>query len=118
MEGRRANGEPENVAALPAHVAAAAEPGQPDAPELDEPERPTNGPDPDVLLAGAQSKLDKLKTYQVRISRRERVGGQLQPEEEILLSIRRDPKAVRLEWTDGPSKGREVIYSSHARSAA
>ena len=29
-----------------------------------------------------------------------------------LLSIRRDPKAVRLEWASGPSKGREVIYSS------
>ena len=28
------------------------------------------------------------------------------------LSIRRDPKAVRLEWASGPSKGREVIYSS------
>ena len=30
----------------------------------------------------------------------------------MLLSIRRKPKAVRLEWTSGPSKGREVIYSS------
>ena len=53
-----------------------------------------------------------LKTYQVKISRLERVNGQLQPEEDILLSIRRDPKAVRLEWSSGPSKGREVIYSS------
>jgi len=48
----------------------------------------------------------------VEISRQERVQGQLQAEEEILLSIRSDPKAVRLEWSSGPNKGREVIYSS------
>jgi hypothetical protein len=53
-----------------------------------------------------------MNTYKVKVSRLERVNGQLQPEEDILLSIRRDPKAVRLEWSSGPSKGREVIYSS------
>jgi hypothetical protein len=53
-----------------------------------------------------------MSTYQVKITRVERVGGQPQAEEEALLSIRRNPKAVRLEWVDGPSKGREVIYSS------
>jgi hypothetical protein len=102
----------------PASVAVVSAPADRDDPEksappdLDEPVRPANIPDPDLLLAGAEAKLDKLKTYQVRISRQERVGGQLQPQEEILLSIRRDPKAVRLEWTDGASKGREVIYSA------
>ena len=30
----------------------------------------------------------------------------------MVLSIRRNPKAVRLEWPKGPSKGREVIYSA------
>jgi hypothetical protein len=69
-------------------------------------------PAADILLAAAGAKLDKLKTYQVSITRQERVEGQLQPPEKILLSVRRDPRAVRLEWTDGPSKGREVIYSS------
>jgi hypothetical protein len=56
--------------------------------------------------------LGGLKTYQVEISRQERVHGQLQAEEAIRLSIRSDPKAVRLEWSSGPNKGREVIYSS------
>ena len=46
------------------------------------------------------------------MTRVERVGGQLQTEDDVLLSIRRKPKAVRLEWTSGPSKGREVIYST------
>jgi hypothetical protein len=71
----------------------------------------TNG-DWKAILTRAEAKLDTLQTYQMRVSRQERVNGQLQPEEEILLSIRRDPKAVRLEWASGPSKGREVIYSS------
>jgi hypothetical protein len=65
-----------------------------------------------ALLARAETRLDGMKSYNVQISRLERVNGQLQPEEDILLSIRRDPKAVRLEWSSGPNKGREVIYST------
>ena len=74
--------------------------------------RKTESPDAKAILAQAQARLNGMNTYQVKISRIERVGGQLQPQEDILLSIQRDPKAVRLEWTDGPSNGREVIYSS------
>jgi hypothetical protein len=68
--------------------------------------------DPKTLLSRAEARLDAMKTYQVKIARLEKVNGALQPEEDILLSIRRDPKAVRLEWSSGPSKGREVIYSN------
>lgn len=68
--------------------------------------------DGDVILTKAESKLRGLKSYKVKVSRVERVGGQLQPAEELLLSVRTDPKAVRLEWSEGPNKGREVIYSS------
>ncbi len=64
------------------------------------------------VLAAAKKRLSALSTYQVNITRTERVGGSLQPEEEVVLSIRRNPKAVRLEWAKGPSKGREVIYSA------
>jgi hypothetical protein len=74
--------------------------------------KPAPKADSAALLARAEAKLDGLKSYQVKMSRRERVGGQLQPEEKILLSIRREPRAVRLEWTEGFNKGREVIYSS------
>ncbi|MGP0064514.1 MAG: DUF1571 domain-containing protein [Isosphaeraceae bacterium] len=68
--------------------------------------------DPKALLAKSEAKVQSLSTYQVKISRTERVGGRILPEEQIILSIRRDPKAVRLEWADGPNQGREVIYSS------
>jgi hypothetical protein len=65
-----------------------------------------------ALVASARARLDAIGTYQVRLTRQERVGGELQPIEDVLLSIRRRPKAVRLEWTDGPHKGREVLYSA------
>jgi hypothetical protein len=68
--------------------------------------------DAKAILAQSDAKMQSLNTYQVRISRTERVSGRLLPEEQIILSIRRDPKAVRLEWADGPNQGREVIYSS------
>jgi hypothetical protein len=65
-----------------------------------------------ALLSRAAARLDGLQNYQVKLTRLERVNGQLQPEEDVLLSIQRDPKAIRLEWSGGPNKGREVIYSS------
>lgn len=65
-----------------------------------------------AILATAKDRLDALSTYQVNITRAERIGGVMQAEEDVLLSIRRNPKAVRLEWTKGPNKGREVIYSA------
>ena len=64
------------------------------------------------VLATAKDRLKALSSYQVNITRAERVGGLMQPEEDVVLSIRRNPKAVRLEWAKGPNKGREVIYSA------
>ncbi len=69
-------------------------------------------PDPRTLLAQSEARLSNLNTYQVKMSRVERVNGQLQPEEEVVLSVHRQPKEVRLEWASGASKGREVIYST------
>jgi outer membrane lipoprotein-sorting protein len=82
----------------------------PEKSKADQGDAPT--PDGAAILAKAEDRLKALKTYQMKVTRTERVGSQLQPEEEIILSIRREPKAVRLEWASGPSKGREVIYSS------
>ncbi len=62
------------------------------------------------LIAAAREQIEAAPTYQVRLHRQERVGSVLQPEEDVVLSIRRQPRAVRLEWPDGPHKGREVIY--------
>ncbi len=71
-----------------------------------------NANEAEAILAQAEAKLRALKTYRVKVSRIERIGGQLPPPEELSLSVRTEPKAVRLEWPDGPNRGREVIYST------
>ncbi len=69
-------------------------------------------PTVDAIVAAARARLNKLASYQVSLNRQERVGETLLEPEDVLLSIRRNPKAVRLEWVDGPHKGREVIYAA------
>ena len=59
-----------------------------------------------TLVEEAKAQLAPLRNYRVQMTRQERVGDDLQPEENVVLSIRRDPRAVRLEWTEGPSAGR------------
>jgi hypothetical protein len=45
------------------------------------------------------------------MNRQERVGDSLQPAEDVLLSIRRSPRAVLLQWKEGTHQGREVLFS-------
>jgi hypothetical protein len=72
---------------------------------------PRPGPvDPARLVAEARATLDRMANYRVSLHRQERVNGSLQPEEDVLLAFRRDPKAVRLTWPTGPHRGREVLY--------
>ncbi|AGA30314.1 DUF1571 domain-containing protein [Singulisphaera acidiphila] len=65
-----------------------------------------------TIVSASQARLESIASYQVLMKRRERVGETLGPAEEVLLSVRRNPRAIRLEWPDGPSKGREVLYSA------
>ena len=68
----------------------------------------------DTLLAESRKKLDSLSSYQVKMNHQERVNSILNPAEDVVLSIRLKPKAVRIEWQDGSHKGREVLYASDA----
>jgi hypothetical protein len=63
-----------------------------------------------ALIHQTREAVDKLTTYQIKMNHQERVYGTLNPPEDVLMSIRKSPKAVRLEWPTGPHKGREVIY--------
>lgn len=97
---------PEEIAAAPAAARPASRPAA--SPKRSAP--PSQ--DARTILAQSEAKLKSLGTYQVKMSRVERVDGRLQPEEEIILSVHRQPREVRLEWASGSSKGREVIYST------
>ena len=64
------------------------------------------------VLAESRRAIDQVLTYQVKMSHQQRIGLTLQSPEEVTMSIRRTPKAVRLEWPDGTNKGREVLYAA------
>lgn len=64
-----------------------------------------------ALIDAGRQQLASMTNYQVSMARQERVGDQLQPAETVLLSLRREPLAVRLEWPEGKNQGREVIYA-------
>lgn len=65
-----------------------------------------------AIVGESRKRVDALANYQVRANRQERVGDALLPAEEVVIAIRRSPRAVRIEWPEGPHKGREVIYSA------
>jgi hypothetical protein len=96
---------------LPESAVAASAPA-PKRPETPASRATPSSKDVRAILARSEAKLQSLGTYQVQMSRVERVDGRLQPEEEVILSIHRQPKEVRLQWAAGPSAGREVIYST------
>jgi hypothetical protein len=73
-----------------------------------------SGPTLAAVIQQSREAVDKLSTYQVSMNHQERVNGIVQPAEEILMSVRRNPKAIRIEWPEGSHKGREVIYLADA----
>jgi hypothetical protein len=96
--------------------------GQEDAPTLAPPTVAldggrSGGPTLGSVLAESRRRLDALSSYQVKMNHQERVGDTLNPAEDVILSIRRNPRAVRLEWTEGPHKGREVLYAADGKDA-
>lgn len=66
--------------------------------------------DPARLVAESRAAIERMASYQAKLHRQERVGSNLLPAEDLVLSIRRQPRAIRLSWPTGPSQGREAIY--------
>ena len=66
----------------------------------------------ETVLGTCRGKLNALDTYQVSMNHQERVSGKLNPAENVLMSIKRNPKSVRLEWREGANQGREVLYAA------
>lgn len=65
------------------------------------------------LVDESHARLAAIPNYQTRMTRQERVGATLLPVENVILSVRREPFAVRLEWPEGQNKGREVLFSQN-----
>jgi hypothetical protein len=85
---------------------------KPDAPKDDQASSGSSAAAIRTLVEAGRGRLANVGNYQVHLNRQEQVGGALQAAEDVVLSIRSDPRAVRLEWREGPHKGREVLYSA------
>jgi hypothetical protein len=64
-----------------------------------------------AILNKTQQTFSTVTNYRVNVLLQERMNGRLLPEDKFTLSKRREPLAVRMEWTDGKEVGREVIFS-------
>ncbi|HYL79519.1 MAG TPA: DUF1571 domain-containing protein [Candidatus Acidoferrum sp.] len=67
------------------------------------------------LLELAEKSYAGVRDYTSVMVGRERLGEVLRPQETILLKFQR-PFKVYMKWLDGPSKGREGLYSSGAHN--
>lgn len=63
------------------------------------------------VLDRAHAKLESMESYRAVMLGMERIDGKLSAPEEILLSVHREPKRIRLEWKTGAHQGREVLYA-------
>lgn len=80
--------------------------------ELEEVLRATT---PEQLVAQGQKSVAKLGTYSATLIKNERVKGSMIGEQTIKVLIREDPFGARLDYTDGPGKGRRATYDSPTR---
>lgn len=65
----------------------------------------------EALVKMGQKAVASLGTYTYTMTKQERVGGKLLDEQQITTTLRESPFAVRLEFVEGPAKGRKVIYN-------
>ncbi|HEX8435059.1 DUF1571 domain-containing protein [Archangium sp.] len=65
-----------------------------------------------VLLEAGKAAAAQMGTYESRVVKRERVSGKLLKPQTIHVTVRQEPRAVRLEVLDGPAKGRRAVYDS------
>ena len=57
------------------------------------------------LVAEARAALDRMAAYQVAMHRQESVNGSLQPEEDVILAVRRQPAGGPPELGGRPAQG-------------
>lgn len=69
---------------------------------------------PELIEIG-RATIASLGVYELSLVNEERIKGKLRPPDRIRATIRETPKAARLEFVDGPAKGRKVLYDAQLR---
>lgn len=64
----------------------------------------------DQLVRLAREQIERFDSYIVRLTRREAINGEMQPEEVMLFRHRAKPWSVYLKWLGKEGKGREVVF--------
>lgn len=67
---------------------------------------------PALLLGLSAQAIAAMGPYQYVMVKQERIRGTLQGEQTIRTTIQEEPNAIRLEYLEGPSAGRKLIYNS------
>jgi len=65
----------------------------------------------DAVLQRTSATLSATANYKVDVKSQESVNGKMHPVDQFVLYKRRQPFAVRMEWSQGNEAGREVIFS-------
>ncbi|MBL8924009.1 MAG: DUF1571 domain-containing protein [Myxococcaceae bacterium] len=68
------------------------------------------------LLAMGQRIILGVNTYSYRMTKQERVRGDLLPEQVVDVFVRETPFAVRLHYVKGPGTGRRVMFNPTVRA--
>lgn len=64
----------------------------------------------DLVILGREG-VRRLGTYRARLVKQERVGAKVLPAQTLELLARPAPRALRLDYVEGPKSGRKVIWT-------
>ena len=70
--------------------------------------RATSAPE---LVALGREGVRRLGTYRARLTKQERVGDKVLPPQTLEILMQPAPRALRLEYVEGPKAGRKIIWS-------
>jgi outer membrane lipoprotein-sorting protein len=67
-------------------------------------------PNPEKWLREAEAAYEGVASYTAVFHKQQRVAGELQPKETILLKYRKKPISLYMKWIEAPYKGSELLY--------
>lgn len=68
---------------------------------------------PEELVRLGREAVARLGAYRARLVKQERVGSQIKPAQTLELTVQPLPRAIRLEYVEGPKSGRRVVWTEN-----
>ena len=67
------------------------------------------------LITMGRTAAGALRTYSTRLTKQERIDGELQDPQTAMVWVKPEPLALRMEFVEGDAKGRRLLYNSALR---